>query len=86
MTTFLVLVACLAGCAIGYSLYLRRISNGRKPGNGQLWAKGYRYAIDSLVAGASIESLEVEADNPFDANDFEKGMLAALHDWETKNA
>ena len=40
--------------------------------------RGKNYVVEQLSMGRSRDELEVEADNPFDSNDFEKGMQAAL--------
>lgn len=43
-----------------------------------LYQRGYDYVTEQLAKGRKREELEIEADNPFDANDFERGMNAAL--------
>ena len=44
------------------------------------WQRGYDYASGSLLRGEK-HKLEIEVDNPFDPNEFEDGMRAALLDW-----
>lgn len=41
--------------------------------------RGYKYALHALITGEETPaSLQVLADNQFDADEFEKGVLAAI--------
>ena len=43
-----------------------------------LRSRGARYASEQLAAGRACSELELEADNPFDFNDFDRGMIDVL--------
>lgn len=47
-----------------------------------LFEQGRAYALSSLRAGVSPETLEAQADNPFDRNEFDDGIVAALRETE----
>ena len=44
-----------------------------------LYNRGFDYAAGALLRGeASVQQLEAEADNPFDRNEFDQGMVEAI--------
>jgi hypothetical protein len=45
------------------------------------FAQGFDYAAGQLLRGRPAEELEVEADNPFDRNEFDDGMIYAIRGW-----
>ena len=52
----------------------------REASRQQRWQDGYDYASGALLCG-EIHKLEIEVSNPFDPNEFEDGMRAAMLDW-----
>lgn len=52
----------------------------REASRQQRWQDGYDYASGALLRGEK-HKLEIEVSNPFDPNEFEDGMRAALLDW-----
>ena len=49
----------------------------------QRWQDGYDYASGALLRGEE-RKLEIEVSNPFDPNEFEDGMRAAMLDWSRR--
>lgn len=47
-----------------------------------LFEQGRAYALSSLRVGVSREMLEAQANNPFDRNEFDAGIVAALRETE----
>lgn len=46
---------------------------------------GYEYADSQLRLGVTVEELEKQADNPFDFDDFDRGMIGRLKAREVDN-
>lgn len=46
-----------------------------------LYTKGYKWALDSLAEGKSIEYIEARADGSIHHNDFDRGAMKALSDY-----
>ncbi len=55
----------------------------REASRQQRWQDGYDYASGALLRG-EIRKLEIEVSNPFDPNQFEDGMRAAMLDWSRR--
>lgn len=80
------MTSIVIGAVVGVVLYMfvgfKRTNAFFRKRDPKLWAKGYTYATRQLHNNRPMIELEAEAANPFDFNDFDRGMIDAMLDWK----